>query len=279
MTREIKICEKIKRLASALTLITTLITAPLTAINAQALTEGLGNSNVPLEINADEGIEWRRDQKQYVASGNARAAQGELEVYGDQLVAHYREGVEGGTEIYRVDAVGNVKIVSPGETAYGDNGVYDIDKQVMVLTGQNLRMVSGADTITARDSLEYWETKQLAIARGNAVAIREDKRVRGNVLTAYFVRDAANKLELDRIDAHGDVRVATKTEYATGDNGTYYVKKELANLTGNVKITQGENQMNGDQAEFNLATGVSKLKSQSGKPVTGLILPSSKKKP
>ncbi len=266
-----------KRLASALILLATAITIPH-SIFAQALTEGLGSSNVPLEINADEGIEWRRDLKQYVASGNARAAQGELEVFGNQLIAHYREGADGGTEIYRVDAVGDVKIVSPGETAYGDNGVYDIDKQVMVLTGQNLRMVSGADTITARDSLEYWEEKQLAIARGNAVAIREDKRVRGNTLTAYFVRDAENKLELDRIDALGDVRVATKTEYATGDKGIYYVKKELANLIGNVKVTQGENQMNGDEAQFNLATGVSKLVSTSGEPVRGLILPSSKKK-
>ncbi len=271
-------CEKMARLASTLLLVAIFMFPPLAALQAQALTEGLGSSNVPLEINADEGIEWRRDQKQYVASGNARAAQGELEVFGNQLIAHYREGAEGGTEIYRVDAVGDVKIVSPGETAYGDNGVYDIDKQVMVLTGQNLRMVSGADTITARDSIEYWEEKQLAVARGNAVAIREDKRVHGNTLTAHFVRDAENKLEIERIDAHGDVRVATKTEYATGDNGIYFVKKELANLTGNVKITQGENQMNGDEAEFNLATGVSKLKSTSGQQVRGLILPSSKKK-
>ncbi|WP_120498338.1 LptA/OstA family protein [Kiloniella sp. EL199] len=266
------------RLVATLALIFSITMAQGNIASSQGLTEGLGESNVPLEINADEGIEWRRDLKQYVASGNARAAQGELEVFGDQLIAHYREAVEGGTEIYRVDAVGNVKIVSPGETAYGDNGVYDIDKQVMVLTGQNLRMVSGADTITARDSLEYWETKQLAIARGNAIAIREDKRVHGNVLTAHFVRDAQNKLEIERIDAHGDVRVATKTEYATGDKGVYFVKQELANLIGNVKITQGENQMNGDEAQFNLATGVSKLVSKSGKPVQGLILPSSKKK-
>ncbi|MCZ4281538.1 hypothetical protein O4H49_12165 [Kiloniella laminariae] len=272
-----------RRLTSAILPVTAAIAFFLTLAShtpslGQGLTEGLGQGKEPLEINADEGIEWRRDKKQYVASGNARAAQGELEVRGDQLIAHYREGAEGGTEIYRVDAVGNVQIISPGETAYGDNGVYDIDQQVMVLTGKDLRMISGADTITARDSLEYWEAKQLAVARGNAVAIREDKRVHGNILTAHFVKNAQEKLEIERIDAFGDVRVATKSEYATGDKGIYYVKKELANLIGNVKITQGENQMNGDQAEFNLATGVSKLTSAGGKPVTGLILPSSKKK-
>ena len=232
-----------------------LLAPPLWAQTSSAFSQG----DDPLEINAEQGIEWRRDENVYVARGNARAASGDLEVFADVLTAHYRELPEGGTEIYRIDANGNVRIVSPNETVYGDNGVYDLEQEVMVLVGNDLRLVGPTDTITARDSLEYWETKKVAVARGNAVAVRDDKRIRADVLSAYFEPDSNGKLNLERIDAQGNVEVATPTEFATGNQGVYFVPQEIATLTGEVKITRAENQMNGQYAEVNLATGISRL--------------------
>lgn len=241
-------------------------------VHAQGLSN-LDRGDEPLEINADDGIEWRRDEQTYIARGNARAARGELEVFADIMIASYRESEKSATDIYRIDVQGNVRIVSPNEVVYGENGVYDVENGIMVLTGDNLRLTSGNDVLTARDSLEYWERKQIAVARGDAVAIREDKRVRGDVLTAHFTQEPGENLELTRVDAFGNVQVATETEFARGDNGQYFVKEELATLTGNVKITQGENQMNGDAAEVNLATGVSKITGR----VTSVINPDSVK--
>ena len=43
-------------------------------------------------------------------------------------------------------------------------------------------------------------------------------------------------------------------------------------MQGGVKITRGQNQMNGDYAEVDLVTGVSRLMS-SGSGVKGMILP------
>jgi lipopolysaccharide export system protein LptA len=243
------------------------------SVHAQGLS-GLDKGDAPLEINADDGIEWRRDEKTYVARGNARAARGELEVFADVMIASYREGAESSTEIYRIDVHGSVRIVSPNEVVYGEDGVYDVENGILVLTGGNLRLTSGNDVLTARDSLEYWEGKQLAVARGAAVAIREDKRIRGDVLTAHFAPDANDKLELSRVDAFGNVQVATKEEFARAEQGQYFVKKEIARLTGNVKITRGENQMNGKEAEINLKTGVSKMLGG----VDAFIVPGSVKK-
>ena len=45
----------------------------------------------------------------------------------------------------------------------------------------------------------------------------------------------------------------------TSDSGVYHVEQELAELVGAVKITRGETQLNGEYAEVNLATGVSRL--------------------
>jgi lipopolysaccharide export system protein LptA len=153
---------------------------------------------------------------------------------------------------------------------------------VLVLVGDNLRLEGEQDTITARDSLEYWETKNMAVARGEATAVREDKRIQADVLSAHFEPDAQDDLTLTRIDAFGNVRIATATEFARGERGVYYVDREFATLTGSVKITREDNQMNGEYAEVDMKTGVSRL--LAGAPgtktttrVRGLIVP--KRKP
>lgn len=229
--------------------------APLAAQGLSGLQDGKG----PLEINADQGIEWQRNRNRYIARGNARATRGGVVVYGDVLTAYYRTLKTGGTEIHRIEADGNVRIVSKGETIYGDNGVYSVDKGLLLLRGNDLRLITEQDQVRARDSLEYWQHQRAAVARGNAVAVRGDKEIRGDVLTAYFTPNAKNRLEISTVKADGNVQISTPAEFATGDGGVYYVKQELATLTGAVKVTRGENQLNGEYAEVNMATGVSRL--------------------
>jgi len=222
----------------------------------------LRESDQPLEINAQQGIEWNRNDKTYIARGNARAASGDVEVLADVLTAYYREpakGEQGNTEIYLLEATGNVRINSPEGSVYGDKGQYKLDEQIFVMTGKDLRLISKGDVVTARDSLEYWEGERKAVARGKAHATHEDKQVKADVLTANFKENAEGNLEVHRIDAVGNVEIITAKEYARGREGTYFVDKELATLEGDVKITQGENQLNGNFAEVNMQTGVSKL--------------------
>jgi lipopolysaccharide export system protein LptA len=257
--------------------ISVIVLAASTA-DAQGITSAVKEGGEPLEISADYGIEWRRDTQVYVASGNARAAQGDLAVYADELIAHYRESEQGDTEIFRIEAKGNVRIASATETVYGDHGRYEVNERYLILTGDDLRLEAEDGLITANESLEYWEDKKVAVARGDAVAIREDKRVRADELVAHFADGAEGGVELSSVDAVGDVQISTPKEYASGRAGTYYVQKQLATLSGNVKITQGKNQMNGEYAEVNLETGVSRLLAappgrSAPAPVRGLLVP------
>ena len=228
------------------------------AATAQSL-QGLRGGDSPLEINADDGIEWRRDEQVYIARGNALAVRGDISVYADEMSAHYNEVKGGGTEIDKIDVTGNVRVVSPSETVYGDRGAYDVLNGILVLVGDNLRLVGETDTITARDSLEYWEKKQIAVARGDAEAVREDKRIKADVLSAYFAPGAQDSLELKRIEAFGNVTITTPQEFARGNHGIYYVDQELAALDGDVKITREDNQLNGEYAEVNMKSGISRL--------------------
>ena len=312
-------------------------------------------SDAPIEIEADDGIEWRQDDRTYIARGNVKVVRGEVTLYADSVIAHYRTTGEGpapapvqagkpgapakpapakagdpgkpggGTEIWKLDAIGKMRLENRGEQAFADRGVYNVDLGVMtmtgkvrlvsprqntaaygdeavydthqsvtVLTGKNLRF-EGTDTkITARDSLEYYNDKNLAVARGDAIAVQGDKRVRGDVLTAYM-RNSANRPQpgakpaapapgkaaarpvpatpgapsttndggVERIDAFGNVFLSSADSIARGQKAVYTVSTGLAIVTGGVKVTRGESQMNGEQAEVNMNTGVSRILSSS----------------
>lgn len=231
-----------------------------TAGHAQSLGFGRGNSD-PIHIEANEGIEWQRTQQVYIARGDARASQGGVTVEADELVAHYRSTDSGSDEIYKIDANGNVRIVSESEVATGDKAEYDVVKGVLIMTGKQVRLVTPLDTITARDSLEYYEDRQLAVARGDALAIREDRRVRADILTAHFVNKKGQKRssKMERIEAVGNVHLSTATDIVTAEQGDYQLDAGLATVSGGVQITRGETQLNGDRAEVNLNTGQSRL--------------------
>ena len=265
-----------------LALLSLSLCASLGPAAAQGL-QGLQSGDQPLEINAEDGIEWRRDEQLYIARGNAEAIRGEITVYADVMTAHYKKTGSGSTDIDRIDIEGNVRIVSPGATVYGDRGAYDVINGVLVLVGDNLRLESGDDLITARDSLEYWERKHMAVARGAAEAIRGDKRIQADVLTALFKPGAGDNLTLSQVDAYGNVRIFTATEFASGDRGVYYMDREFATLTGSVKITRDDNQLNGEYAEIDMKAGVSRLLpgppgSTTTTRVRGLLMPKRKPK-
>ena len=255
---------------------------PLAATPALAQLGGaLDRSDGPLEIDAEEGIEWRRNEKQYIARGNARAASGALEVYGEVLIAHYRDSDAGGSEVYLLEAQGDVRIVTANEVVYGDYGRYSLDEEHMKLTGDDLRLESknGRDQITAKESLEYFDSEKRAEARGDARAQHDDKTISADTIFAFFEPGQGSKLQVERVEAEGNVSVQTPTELAVGDTGVYYIEEELATLAGDVKITRDENQLNGEFAEVNLATGISRLTGGEGsKRVHGLVLPAAQKK-
>ncbi|HEY4371255.1 MAG TPA: LptA/OstA family protein, partial [Burkholderiales bacterium] len=100
-------------------------------------------------------------------------------------------GVGGNTEIFRVEAEGHVTLKRDTQTVVGDHAIYDVDKATAVVTGKNLKMTTAQDVVTARDSLEWFDQKQIAVARGNAIAIRNGKTIKGDILTAYMVKTAA----------------------------------------------------------------------------------------
>ena len=181
------------------------------------------------------------------------------------------------------------------------------------MTGHDLKLTTPNDVITAKDDLEYWPQKHMAVARGDAVVVTNDaKRVAADTLVAYTTdnpppADCGNDRrrapctrrqasasrrpakatddplaasgKLQRVEAFGHVSIRTPTDIVTGDRGVYVPDTGMARLGGNVRITRGQNQLNGAEADVNMKTGIATLVAQkaagSQQPgrVHGLVVP------
>lgn len=258
----------------------------------------------PIAVTARDGIEWRQVEQQVIARGDARAQRDNVTVTADRLIAWYRKkggatqpATAGpanpdseGNEVYRLRAEGKVRIFTATEQAFGDTATYDMDQAVLVMTGRDLRLLTPNEVLTARDTLEYWSQKRMAVARGDAVVLTSDaRRIAADTLVAYTVDDtsaaprqptppgqsaAPNAGKLEKVEAYGNVSVRTPTDMATGDRAIYVPDLEIARLGGNVRITRGQNQLNGAQAIVNMKTGIARLLGGTGNDrVQGLVLP------
>lgn len=230
---------------------------------------------VPVSVEADDGIEWQDKKQLYIARGNAKAVRGNVTVYGQVLTAYYRKTPSGGSDIWRLEANDRVKIATPTDTSVGDHAVYDVDNQIFVLTGKHLQLDTPKAVITARDSLEYWQQRDYAVARGDAKAVKDEKTVRAKVLVAHFKHDAKGQQQVSTIEAFEDVVITTPNAVARGMYADYNLDTSIARLKGGVKITRGQDQLNGECADVNLNTGVSRLFSCTHEPVRGLLVPKS----
>jgi lipopolysaccharide export system protein LptA len=248
-----------------------------------ALAQSVGierSSKEPVTIEADEGIEWHQQEKVYLARGNARAMRGDVTVRAQTLTAHYREIGNGKTEVYEVVADGGVLITTPREKITGDTGVYDVERGVFRLTGKSLLIETPEERVTARDKIEYFSNEKKAVLEGNATVVKDNRTVRSDTMTARFAEDDKGKMALSRADIIGNVVITTPTEVARANSGIYDAGTGIATLTGAVKLTRGDNQLNGEFAEVNLKTGVSRLLASpagasDGKRVRGIFVPRS----
>ena len=229
------------------------------------------DSSGPIEIAVDGGVEWQQKARVFVARGNARARQGDASLRAEVITAHYRSGKDGETEIWRIDAEGDVRIVSPDQLATGRKGTYDVDKKLLVLTGKP-KFKSGKERISATKSLEYSQSRNRAVARGNAVAVRDDRRLEAETLTATFESDGEGGDRLKKLVAVGRVVFTSPTEVFHADRADYDVVTERLRLEGSVRITQGRNELRGQSAELDLKTGTSRMQGGEGR-VQGLFVP------
>lgn len=272
-------------------------TSPALAQNLN-LAGGSGASPAPIQITASQSIEWSQKTDTVTATGNTKAVRGNVTVTADQMIAHYAPEKsatptsstsghdnnsvlgQGNNQLTELDAIGHVHIYTATDNAWADRAVYSASQQVLVLTGKNLKLTTPTDTLTARDSIEYYTADHKAVARGNAYITSTDGHsLSANVITGYFSPSSSDNSQesLEKVDALGNVIITTKSDTASGNSGVYMPSTGEARLGGNVHITHNGNHLSGSDALVNTKAGTATLLASPGGRVSGVILPDTDK--
>jgi len=160
--------------------------------------------------------------------------QGENVLYAEQITAYL--ATTGKKDLQEAIAVGNVRVVTPSETATGKEGHYNPRTGEIVLYG---------DYLTEAD-------------KKGLVTIKQGENVlRAERITAYLA--TTGKKDLQKAVAVGRVVVKTPSGKASGDRGVYDPILNKVELFDNVKIEQNGNYIVGAHAETDLSTSISKI--------------------
>jgi len=231
----------------------------------------------PVELSAKTAIEWRKSEKSYVATGGAEVKRGDMRLAAENLVAEYRDNTGGGTDVFRITATDNVRFAKKDTRASAGKIVYLVDEKTALLTGAPLLLETASSRITASRSIAFDDGAGTADIIGDArIERKNDKTVMtADRMHARLEKGPSGTEDLSEILAEGGVALVTSKLAALADSATYNAARDEATLTGHVRITRDDSQLNGDAAVISLGSGDSRILSSGGDDgrVRALFLP------
>ena len=237
-------------------------------LTGQQLFTGTNNGS-PIEIFAEDGIEWHKNKKKYIARGNAKANKADLLVTSDVLEAIYEDDNDTESEITILKASGNVFIKNQKAQILGGNiATYNLKKEYFIVNGRKLELISNEDRLTSNSTIEFWKNENIAIATGKAKAYKNNKySIFADKLVWHLIDEKENDnkskgnqgYQIKKILAYKNVIIETNNEIAYSNKALYNEVSGICKLFGKVKLKKGDNFLTGEYAEMNLNTGISKL--------------------
>ena len=223
------------------------------------------NSDDPIEIFADEGIEWHKNKNKYVAIGNAKAVSGTLSLSSEKIEAFYNEKENAGMDIKEVRAKKNVVVEDKKmKIVGGDYAEYNTKKDYFLIKGKKITLTSEANILKSKEKLEYWRSKNIAIATGSAEAKKNSQKKEDEFTVladklVWYLKETEKKTTVKKMLGFENVSIITNNEVAFSDKAIYNNETEICKLFGNVKLQRGESFLLGEYAEVDLKSGISKL--------------------
>ena len=248
-----------KKISKSYYLVIILIFFSLKISESQQLTN-FDNSDGPIEIFADDGIEWHKNKSKYVALGNAKALSGSLSLESDKIEAFYKENDSSNMNITEVRAKKNVVVQDEKmKITGGEYAEYKILKDYFIINGNNITLTSEKNILKSNKKLEYWRSKNIAIATGKAEAKKDNEFVVLADKLVWYLQERNQKTTVKKLLGFNNVSIKTNNEVAFGDKAIYNNDTEICKLFGNVKLQRGESFLIGEYAEVDLRSGISKL--------------------
>ena len=206
---------------------------------SQQLTN-LDNNDEPIEIFADNGIEWHKNKNKYVALGNAKALSGTLSLESDKIEAFYKENDSSSMNITEVRAKKNVVVQDKKmKITGGEYAEYKILKDYFLINGSNIILTSDKNILKSNKKLEYWRSKNIAIATGKAEAKKDTEFVVMADKLVWYLQEKNQKTTVKKLLGFKNVSIKTNNEVAFSDKAIYNNETEICKLYGHVKLQRG----------------------------------------
>lgn len=111
------------------------------------------------------------------------------------------------------------------------------------------------------DRIEVQDRADRVVVTGNVQVTQGDLRLTSDRLTVAYRR--GSNVEINRMDALGNVVVIRSNERARGDTAVYDLDRKLITMAGNVQLIQGGNRLSGGRLLIDLASGRSSVDGRS----------------
>lgn len=106
------------------------------------------------------------------------------------------------------------------------------------------------------DRIEVQDRADRVVVSGNVNVTQAGMVLNAARMTvAYHQGGGGSNLEIDRIDASGNVVVTKGNETARGNVAIYDLNKRIITMLGNVSLTQGSNRLTGGRVVMDLNSG------------------------
>jgi len=106
------------------------------------------------------------------------------------------------------------------------------------------------------DGLEANLRKDIVVFVGNVIVKQKDLTLNSDRVTVYYQKKKDRQSAINRIDASGNVKLATKIETITATWGIYDFIDKIITLGGKVILKRGNGEITGKRLIYNLATGL-----------------------
>lgn len=129
---------------------------------------------IPLEIEADNSLEWDRNNHVFTAKGNAVVKRGDASVQADLLTANYTENEAGDITIQNIVATGKPKAVKGDDTITAEKLTAYLganNQMERIEAERNVKISTPSESAKSSKAIYYFETER-AVMNGDVVLMR-----------------------------------------------------------------------------------------------------------
>jgi len=137
------------------------------------------------------------------------------------------------------------------------------DKKKEATFSGNVKVVQGDTTMTSKTLVVFYDATPAPAPPANAKASK-------SAPIQSATPGPGGSSSIRRLEAKGSVVVTQKDQVVTGETAVFDTRSNLITMLGGIVLTQGKNVLRGDRLMVDIATGVSRVESDSGR-VQGLF--------